>query len=361
MKSVWKKEGNYLNFSENFNLQGAEQYVPYIPARVTAEHRERYELVGEQGEFYGKLKSAEYFGENASEVFPTVGDFVLVDYNGSGDSRIVRTLPRTSVFERPDPSYGRQRPQAVAANFDFVFIVLSLNRDFNEKKLARYLTLSWQSGAQPVVVLTKLDLKEEGYERMILVAENAAFGVPVCPVSSLTGEGLDALNPFLQPGKTAALLGSSGAGKSSLINALAGEALMKTGAVREEDARGRHTTTHRQMLRLPSGALVIDTPGMRELGMWDVTEGLSDAFSDITQLAENCRFADCQHESEPGCAVRMAIECGDLEEIRLIQYRKLKKEARYSDDPNAYIRQRTEERKRRMVEEHKKTNYKRRR
>ena len=350
-----------MNFLEIYNIHDKKEYAPYTPARVTAEHRERYELAGEQGAFFGKLKSAEYFGENAVETFPTVGDFVLVDYNETGDSRIVRTLPRTSVFERPDPSYGRQRPQAVAANFDHVFIVLSLNRDFNEKKLARYLTLSWQSGAHPVIVLTKLDLHEEGWEQMIMDAENAAFGVPVCPVSSLTGEGLDALQAFLQPGKTAALLGSSGAGKSSLINALAGETLMKTGAVREEDARGRHTTTHRQMLRLPGGALVIDTPGMRELGMWDVTEGLGDAFGDVTRLAEDCRFSDCQHESEPGCAVRAAIERGELPEIRLIQYRKLKKEARYSDDPNAYIRQRTEERKRRMVEEHKKANYKRKR
>lgn len=295
--------------------------------------------------FFGRLKSAEYYGENSEQAFPTVGDFVLVDYNDSGDSRIVRTLPRTSVFERPDPSYGRQRPQAVAANFDHVFIVLALNRDFNDKKLARYLTLSWQSSAQPVIVLTKLDLHEPGWEKMIAAAEEAAFGAPVCAVSSLTGEGLEALEEFLQSGKTAALLGSSGAGKSSLVNALARQKLMETGAVREEDARGRHTTTHRQMLRLPSGALVIDTPGMRELGMWDVTEGLGDAFGDISVLAGHCRFSDCRHEKEPGCAVRAAIKAGELPEERLIQYRKLKKEARYSDDPSAYIRQRTEERK----------------
>ena len=339
----------------------AEDFAPFTVARVTAEHRERYELAGDQGTFFGRLKSAAYFGDSAEEAFPTVGDFVLVDFNPQGDSRIVKTLPRTAVFERPDPSYGRQRPQAVAANFDYVFIVLALNRDFNDKKLARYLTLSWQSGAQPVIVLTKLDLQEPGYAEMIAAAEDAAFGAPVCATSSLTGEGLDALEKFLQPGKVAALLGSSGAGKSSLVNALAGEKRMATGAVREDDARGRHTTTHRQMLALPSGALVIDTPGMRELGMWDVTEGLGDAFGDISRLAENCRFSDCRHEKEPGCAVRAAIESGELPEERLIQYRKLKKEARYSDDPNAYIRQRTEERKRRMVEEHKKANYRRKR
>ena len=350
-----------MNFAAIYGIENINNETEYTVARVTAEHRERYELMGAKGAFFGRLKSAEYYGDNAAEAFPTVGDFVLVDYNDAGDSRMVKTLPRTAVFERPDPSYGRQRPQAVAANFDYVFIVLSLNRDFNEKKLARYLTLSWQSGAQLVIVLTKLDLRESGFTEMIAAAEDAAFGAPVCAVSSLTGEGLDQLHAFLQPGKTAALLGSSGAGKSSLVNALAGRKLMETGAVREDDARGRHTTTHRQMLALPTGALVIDTPGMRELGMWDVTEGLGDAFGDISVLAENCRFSDCRHESEPGCAVRAAIERGELPEERLIQYRKLKKEARYSDDPNAYIRQRTEERKRRMVEEHKKANYRRKR
>ena len=214
---------------------------------------------------------------------------------------------------------------------------------------------------KPFAVLLNTTDPQSASVQQLAARLEEEYGVPVCPVSSLTGEGLDALQSFLQPGKTAALLGSSGAGKSSLINALAGETLMKTGAVREEDARGRHTTTHRQMLRLPGGALVIDTPGMRELGMWDVTEGLGDAFGDVTRLAGGCRFSDCQHESEPGCAVRAAIERGELPEIRLIQYRKLKKEARYSDDPNAYIRQRTEERKRRMVEEHKKVNYKKKR
>lgn len=349
-----------MNFYEEHRFTYKDEYAPYTPARVTAEHRERYALVGEQGDFYGRLKSAVYFGENSTEIFPTVGDFVLVDYNPTGDSRIVRTLPRTAVFERPDPSYGRQRPQAVAANFDFVFIVLALNRDFNEKKLARYLTLSWQSGAQPVIVLTKLDLREPGYEAMIRAAEDAAFGAMVVPISSVTGENLEPLRALLQPGKTAALLGSSGAGKSTLVNALAGETVMVTGAVREDDARGRHTTTHRQMIRLPSGAMVIDTPGMRELGMWDVTEGLGDAFGDVSALAEHCRFSDCRHEKEPGCAVRAAIERGELPEVRLIQYKKLQKEARYSDDPTSYIRQRTEERKRWQVEAHQNAKIKRR-
>lgn len=333
-----------MNLLTNYGYTAGEEHSPYTVARITAEHRERYELIGEQGAFFGRLKSSEYYSE-AQKVFPTVGDFVLVDMNSGGDSRIVETLPRRSVFERPDPSYGRKRPQAVAANFDYVFIVLALNRDFNEKKLARYLTLSWQSGAEPVVVLTKLDLHEEGYEHMISAAEDAAFGAAVCAVSSVTGEGIKELRSILQPGKTAALLGSSGVGKSSLVNALSGKVLMKTGEVREDDDRGRHTTTYRQLLRLPSGAMLIDTPGMRELGMWDVTEGLSDAFEDISELAGYCRFKDCRHEKEPDCAVLKAIEDGELSEKRLIQYKKLKKEARYSEDSAEYIKKRTEIRK----------------
>lgn len=336
-----------MNLLNDYGYRETQDFAPYTAARVTAEHRERYELIGEQGAFYGRLKSAVYYGAESGELFPTVGDFVLVDFNPAGDSRIVRTLPRSAVFERPDPSYGRARPQAVAANFDFVFIVLSLNRDFNAKKLARYLTLTWQSGAQPVIVLTKLDLREPGWETMLAEAERAGFGAPVCAVSSKTGENLESLQVFLQPGKTAALLGSSGAGKSSLINALAGGSVMETGAVREADARGRHTTTHRQLLRLPCGALVIDTPGMRELGMWDVTEGLSGAFEDVASLAAQCRFSDCTHQNEPGCAVRGAIESGALPAERLLQYRKLRREARFSDDPALYRRERSEKAKKR--------------
>lgn len=345
--STEQKEGLILSILSDYGFKSTADFSPYAAARVTAEHRERYALLGEQGAFYGRLKSAVYFGSESGEPFPTVGDFVLVEFNPSGDSRIVRTLPRTSAFERPDPSYGRARPQAVAANFDSVFIVQSLNRDFNVKKLTRYLTLAWQSGAQPVIVLTKLDLREPGWEAAVRAAESEALGAPVCPVSARTGENMESLRAFLRPGRTVALLGSSGAGKSSLVNAFAGECLMETGAVRATDARGRHTTTHRQLLRLPCGALVIDTPGMRELGMWDVSEGIGDAFADIAALAARCRFSDCGHRKEPGCAVRDALRNGTLSEARLIQYEKLRREARFGDDPAAYRRARTAEAKRR--------------
>lgn len=199
----------------------------------------------------------------------------------------------------------------MAANFDTVFILQSLNHDFNERRLERYVTLAWQSGAVPAVVLTKADLTQDSAEARRR-AERLAAGVGVFAVSAKTGEGLAALDGYLRPGKTVVFLGSSGVGKSSLLNALAGEELMETGGIREDDSRGRHTTTHRQLFRLDSGAMVIDTPGMRELGMWDVSEGLSEAFTDVQALLGRCRFSDCRHQQEPGCAVREALETGVL-------------------------------------------------
>ncbi|MDD6033093.1 MAG: ribosome small subunit-dependent GTPase A [Oscillospiraceae bacterium] len=306
-------------------------------ARVTAVHRERYEIVTSRGFGFARLKAGVYYG-GGEEAFPTVGDFVEIQYNPSGDSLIVRTLPRRSFFSRPDVHVNAWE-QAVAANFDYVFIVMSLNQNFSLRRLEWYLTTSWQSGALPVVVLTKLDLCEDPTP-MLLQAEQTAMGAPVCAVSAHTGQGMDKLQSYLQPGQTIVLLGSSGVGKSSLINALLGQEQMKVSAIREEDGRGRHTTTHRQLLQLPCGALVIDTPGMRELGMWDVTEGLGDTFADVEEFIGRCRFSDCTHQSEPGCAVREALESGQLSPARWESYQKLRREARFSDDKDAYLRQR---------------------
>lgn len=331
-----------MNFLNDYGYVGETNFAADSLARITEEHRGRYRLVSDTGDSFARLKSAVYFAADGAESFPTVGDFVLYVPNAHGDGQILHTLPRRTVFERPDPAFSRTRPQAVAANFDCVFITLSLNRDFNVKKLERYLTLTWQSGAAPIVVLTKLDLREPGFEEKIALAESTAFGAAVCAVSAKTGENMAQLLPFLAPGRTAALLGSSGAGKSSLTNALLGETVMETGAVREGDARGRHTTTFRRLLRLPGGALIIDTPGMREIGMWDVTEGLSDAFEDVAALAAACRFSDCTHKNEPGCAVRAAIESGALPAERLLRYEKLRREARFSDDPAAYLHRRSQ-------------------
>lgn len=307
-----------------------------IPARVTAVHRDRYELICSYGQTYGRLKTAEYYTGN--EVFPTTGDFVLIRYQTDGESRIVKTLPRRSCFSRLDPSSSGHGEQAVAANFDDVFIMQSLNHDFNPHRLERYLTLAWQSGAVPTVLLTKADVTED-FSPMMRKAEQIANGVPVYAVSAKTGYGLSLLAECLKPGKTVVFLGSSGVGKSSLVNALAGEEIMTVGGIREDDSKGRHTTTHRQLIRLKNGVMIIDTPGMRELGMWDVSDGIGQSFSDVEQYLGKCRFSDCTHGNEPGCAVREAIESGDLSRDRWESYLALKNEAKYSDDKPEYLRE----------------------
>lgn len=305
-----------------------------IPARVTAVHRERYQIVCEHGETYARLKTKEYYVE--FEEFPTTGDFVLINYIANGDSQIIKTLPRKTFFSRLDPTPGRGE-QAVASNFDYVFIMQSLNHDFNEKRLERYMTLAWQSGATPIIVLTKADLVED-YEGYIASIGVVAPGVEVYPVSSKTGYGMESLKKYLQPEKTVVFLGSSGVGKSSLVNTLAGKEIMGVNGIREDDSKGRHTTTHRQLIMLENGAMIIDTPGMRSIGMWDISTGLGEAFEDVEQYLGTCKFADCKHLTEPGCAIKQAIEAGRLSAERWDSYLKLKNEARYSDDKTAYMR-----------------------
>lgn len=305
-----------------------------IQARVTAVHRDRYELICEHGQTFGKLKASVYFAGTLEE-FPTTGDYVLIDYIPSGDSRILQTLPRRSFFSRRDPDKGRGE-QAVAANFDYVFIIQSLNQDFNLKRLERYITLAWQSGATPVLILTKADLVED-CKGHIDAASEITCGVAIHVVSAFDGSGLDALHTYLQPGKTAVFLGSSGVGKSSLVNALAGKEIMTVSDIREDDDKGRHTTTHRQLITLDNGAMIIDTPGMRELGMWDVSTGLGDAFLDVEGYFSACRFSDCQHQTEPGCAVKEALESGALPRERWESYLRLKREAKFTEDKAAYL------------------------
>ena len=326
-----------------------------IPARVMAERKNRYELICEYGVCFGRLKSIAYYGGNAEAFptvseFPTVGDFVLVNYNNNSDSQIIKTLERKSFFSRFDPTPGRGE-QAIAANFDYVFIIQALNqgyKNFDVNRLARYLTAARQSGALPVVILNKADLIDaDECAKYVKEAEKAARGVSVYAVSAKTGYGMDSLAEYLKSGKTLVFLGSSGVGKSSLVNAVAGESIMTTNEIREADGKGRHTTTHRQLIMLPSGVMIIDTPGMRSLGMWDVSEGIEEEFDDVEQYIGKCKFSDCRHKSEPGCAIKAAIEIGALTRERWNSYQQIKGESKYAvkyaDDRAAYLRTQNEQ------------------
>lgn len=305
-------------------------------ARITAVFKDRYDLITMAGATHGFLGAAYRQG---LEDWPTAGDFVRIEPNPTGDCRILQTLPRRSLFSRREPG-SVPRQQAVAANFDYVFIVTSLNRDFNLRRLERYIATAYDSGATPVILLTKADLLPDCSEQLAQV-ERIAPGMPVHALSALTGQGMDALDQYLRPGVTLALLGSSGVGKSSLVNALAGRELMRVNQTRAVDSsKGRHTTTHRQLMRLDCGALIIDTPGMRQLGMWELDEGLSATFSDVDEiLARGCRFTDCRHMSEPGCAVRAAIESGELSPERWRNYLALQREARFAEDYASAMRE----------------------
>ena len=268
--------------------------------------------------------------------YPAVGDFVLADTQTGGDAVIRSVLPRRSSFVRRAAGDSHQE-QVVAANVDTVFLCMSLNRDFSLRRLERDLAVAWESGASPVVVLTKADLCADT-RRYALEAERVAVGVPVLVTASLAEDGLDALAPYLRPGRTVAFIGSSGVGKSTMINRLLGEARQTTGGLRGDD-RGRHTTTSREIFQLPGGALLLDTPGMREMGMWDAQAGIDQTFTDVLELAAQCRFADCTHTSEPGCAVRRAMETGTLAPERLAAFMRLSAENAYAQDSAAYLAQ----------------------
>lgn len=335
---------NY-GFIEKYQQEAIQEGC--IVARITQVHREMYKVVSGYGESNARLKGTFYNNTETSQDFPAVGDFVQIRYNEHGESQIIKVLPRISKFSRPDYSgHGAGYvktilEQVVAANFDYVFILASLNYDFNVNRILRYITVAWESGGTPVVLLTKKDLVKD-YEKQLKEVQDQAIGVEVYAVSSVTKEGLEQLSGYLKPGKTIVFLGSSGVGKSTLVNALAGEEIMDVQEIREDDSKGRHTTTHRQLILLKNGVMIIDTPGMRELGMWDIGEGLGEAFSDIEELIADCRFSDCTHRNEPGCAILEAISEGRLERSRWKNYLQLKGEARFTEDKSAYLRQKKE-------------------
>jgi ribosome biogenesis GTPase / thiamine phosphate phosphatase len=296
--------------------------------RVVLEHKGIYRIATEHGDLLAEITGKMRFTAGGRGDYPAVGDWVVISPRyDEGRATIHVVLPRKTKFSRKIAGNTIEE-QIVAANVDTIFLVNALNNDFNLRRLERYLILAWESGANPVIVLSKADLCENVEDKLADI-ENIAFGVPILPISSLLGDGLEQFDPYIREGQTVALLGSSGVGKSSIVNRLTGQTMMLVQDVREGDDRGRHTTTHRELIMLPQGGLIIDTPGMRELGLWDSESGLTDTFGDVDTLAQNCRFTDCNHEDEPGCAVREALRTGELDQSRFDSYLKLQRELAY--------------------------------
>jgi ribosome biogenesis GTPase / thiamine phosphate phosphatase len=292
-----------------------------IPARVSARHHGPCELFTEQGPMGGIPA-----GKLSDEELPAVGDWVAVrPLDGERKAVIEAVLPRRTSFSRKE-AFQRTVEQVVAANIDTVFVVTAFGFDLNPRRLERYLTSAWDSGSTPVVVVNKADTAVDPYAELLEV-EPVTMGVSVHAVSAVSGDGLDELEPYLQHGQTVALLGSSGVGKSTLVNRFAGRQVLAT-ADTSAGGRGRHTTSHRELVPLPSGAVLLDTPGMRELQLWADEEVLDTTFSEISELASQCRFSDCAHDSEPGCAIRRALTDGTLSGERWESYQKLQRELR---------------------------------
>lgn len=299
--------------------------VNQIIGRISLEHKRMYRVWTVYGELLCEVSGKLAYGAQSREGYPAVGDWViLTPRSAEAKGTITNILPRKSKFSRKVAGNNTEE-QIVAANIDMIFLVNSLNEDLNIRRLERYVTLTWESGASPVIVLTKADLTADLSEKLRVV-ESVALGIPVITISVVNNTGLDQLKTYLHPGKTVALLGSSGVGKSTLTNYLCGYEKQEVQEIRDTDAKGRHTTTNREMVLLPNNAILIDTPGMRELQLWNSEEGLSNSFSEIEELAASCKFRDCQHEKEMGCAVKLAIEEGELEEERLQSYKKLLRE-----------------------------------
>lgn len=315
------------HFTQSFQ---ALAHSDWQPARVARAHGRLYHLYAAMGELQAELAGRLKHEAATASALPVVGDWVAVlpHPQEAGRATIQALLPRQSAFSRKVVGEHLTAEQVVAANVDTVLLVMGLDGDFNIRRIERYLTMAWDSGATPVIVLNKADMCPETQARIAEV-EAVAWGVPVYALSAMEGAGIEALAPHIEPGKTVSLLGSSGVGKSTLANCLLGSEVQAVGGVREDDSRGRHTTTHRELMLLPAGGVLVDNPGMRELQLWADEDGLKESFEDVEVLAEACRFRDCGHGDEPGCAVREALQQGTLDRRRFDSYAKLQKELAY--------------------------------
>jgi len=327
-----------LGWCDFFEKQrNSKQAEGLVCARVSEENRGLYRIISERGEQWAELRGKLRHVADSRKMLPAVGDWVLVEEHDER-STIHVVLERRSKFSRKTAG-KKTEEQIVAANVDTVLLVSSLNREFNTRRIERYLTLAWESGSRPIVVLNKADLCENVVE-VRAEAESAAMGVRIVVASIVSGDGIVELREIVRAGGTTALLGSSGVGKSSLINAILGREIQTTKEVREGDDRGRHTTTSRQLIVVPGGGVLLDTPGMRELQLWDAGDGISRTFADVQELAQRCKFRDCTHKDEPGCAVREGMD-----EERLANYHKLLREEQFleSKQDDALRAQRTKD------------------
>ncbi|MEE8105997.1 MAG: ribosome small subunit-dependent GTPase A [Planctomycetota bacterium] len=301
--------------------------VGFLPARVSAQEREGYKVICRRGEVPATLAGRFHHRIQHTEDIPAVGDWVAVTLH-DGFARIHALLPRRTLLRRKLSNERIFAPQVVAANFDTVFITTSANRDFNVRRLERLLTLVWESGASPVVLITKIDLVDDA-SPFVEEAAAVAWGAEVHALSAHEGIGCDVLDGYRAPGKTLVMLGTSGVGKSTLTNLLLGEQRMYVQTVRADDDRGRHTTSSRNLLPLPGGGAIIDTPGLRAVALWASDDGVEAAFGDIQEIAAECRFNDCGHAGEPGCAVADAIANGHVDPERFAAYQKLQREVAF--------------------------------
>jgi len=300
----------------------------FVPARIAREHKGIYIVYAVEGEFKAQVSGRFRYKTKNYGDFPAVGDWVAIRIDLQGHKATIHeVLPRKSKFSRPAVLAGRTEEQVLASNIDTVFIVSGLDGDFNFRRIERYIAVVWKSGAEPVILLNKSDLCSDGDLR-IKNLKSIASGIPVFQISALKQNGLEELNQYLKPGVTAVFIGSSGVGKTTIINHFIDFKQLKTGAVREYDGKGRHTTTYKELIHLPSGGIVIDTPGMRGISLWSDTGEIAGIFSDIKELAENCKFNDCHHTNEPGCALQDALEKGELDNGRFNNYIKLQKETK---------------------------------